>query len=376
MTGHFSVMEFDIVVDTNINAGSIGLSAADVLEFRAGLDRAELSIDKEARTINNVILARVQEARGHGVEIEQSFLTDMHKYVTKSMGDRVQSNFGHRWNSLGFQLGYFTDLRIKDDQYVGKLTVYKAADKSPEMKGMAEWFFEIAEEDPKSVMCSIKFEPAHYYQYDDKGTKVIIEYSWWSGPVKAFANKPAYVAFKRLISCDIVDEGALTDSLFASNQPGAAKMFADIVNAPGFIEFMRENHQHFPQLQSFYRDLSTWSVGKFFQNIFSKNTNMNTDANAPEQTPSTQDAAESTTPAAEVGAAEAQGAPTVDYSTTIQSLQETISQLQTRISELEGQPAAEHTPVVAPEVSGVVDEFADKPWLNSPMNKRVRKTQR
>lgn len=371
-------MQFDFPVDTSVDAHEVGLSGADVLEFRVSLARTELNIDREARTIDNVILARVQEARGHGVEIEQSFLRDMHKYVTNSMGDRVQSNYGHRYNALGFQLGFFSNLRINKDHYVGKLSVYKAADKSPEMKGISEWFFDIAEEDPKAVMCSIKFEPLHYYQYDDAGRKVIIQYSWWSGPVKAYENKPAYVAFKRLISCDIVDEGALTDSLFSSSDQGAPRMFADIVNAPGFIEFLRSNHQHFPQLQSFYRDLNTWTLGKFFGNLFTQNTNtgMNTDAPAPQTTE-----AASTTPASPETPVEAATAPqtqeaAADNSTQVQELQNQLAALQNRIAELEKQPAAEHSATVAPDASKPVDEYAETPWMKEGMNQRVRRNTR
>lgn len=370
-------LEFDYPMDTQISAGHIGMSAARVIEFRSTISRTSLNVDKEGRTIDNVILAQVGEARGHGVDIEQSFMDDMHRYVTSKMGDRVQCNFGHRYNSLGFQLGRFSDLRIEKNKYVGKLQVYKAADKSPEMKGMAEWFLEMAEEDKKVVMCSIKFEPLHYYQYDDNGQKVIIQYSWWAGPIKAYQDKKAFVAFKRLISCDIVDDGALTDSLFSAGDVNGASAFADIINAPGFVEWFKANHTHFPQLAEFYSQQDKFSFRNFFTSIFAKEMDPKSTAPVAPAAPVVEAAA--TPPVAPVADATLQAAS----NEALAALQKKIDDLTaltaaqaTEITALKAAPAA--TPAaVKTEDPARVDMSADENlWDKNPINMRARSFQK
>src|SRR5688500_367881 len=108
--GHLSPMEFAF---PEIQVLGAGAAAVHTIDFKANLNRKDLNIDRDARTIDNVILAQVGEARGHDVEIEQEFLDDMNQYVIRKMGGRVQCNFGHRYDSLGFQLGQFGDLRIE-----------------------------------------------------------------------------------------------------------------------------------------------------------------------------------------------------------------------------------------------------------------------
>lgn len=370
-------LEFDYPEQTTIGAGHMGLSSAEVLEFRTTLSRSALNIDREARTVDNVILATIGEARGHGVEIEQSFLDDMDRYVTKKMSGRVQCNMGHQWNSLGFQFGFFSGAKIDGKQYKAKLTVYKAADKSPEMRGMGEWFFDLAEEDPKAVMCSIKFEPDHYYQYDDKGQKVIIPYSWWSGPQKAYEKKAVFVAFKRLISCDIVDEGALTDSLFSEADQGAGKMLSSIVSAPGFVQWFKDNHTHFPQLAEFYSQQDKFSFRNFFTSIFAKEMDPKSTAPVAPAAPVVEAAA--TPPVAPVADATLQAAS----NEALAALQKKIDDLTaltaaqaTEITALKATPAA--TPAaVKTEDPARVDMSADENlWDKNPINMRARSFQK
>lgn len=370
-------MEFAFPEPTTIQAGHVGMSTAQVLEFRATVSHSSLNIDKEARTVDNVILAQVGEAKGHGVEIEQSFIEDMATYSARKMSDRVQCNFGHRWNSLGFQLGYFSDLRVDGKKFRGKLHVYKAADKSPEMQGMAEYFMDIAAEDSKAVMCSIKFEPLHYYQYDDKGQKVIIQYSWYYGPVKAYESKPAYVAFKRLISCDIVDEGALTDSLF-SDEASGPRAFAEIISAPGFVEWFKAHHQMFPQLAEFYAEQDKFSIRKFFTSIFSNASHdMDPITNTPAPIVPLQ---EGQTRTGQGVPPEAAPSPTElsALQSQLTALQEQLTQLQAtntaqaaEITALKAAPAATPTGVKDENPAGVngTEEFS---YENDPINKRVK----
>src|SRR5688572_11400449 len=117
------------------------ITRPETLSFK--LLRAAMNVDADSRTVSDVTMAQVQEARGHGFEIEQSFLTDMNQYVADQMDGRVQCNLGHRYNALGFQFGAFSNLRIEGKKFVGDLKVYEAADKSPVMQGAAAWFFSL-----------------------------------------------------------------------------------------------------------------------------------------------------------------------------------------------------------------------------------------
>jgi len=354
------------------------------IEFQTkAINGTRLNIDREARTITDVLLIRAGEADGHGFNVEASFIEDMFKYIRKSMGGRVQCNMGHRYDANFFQLGRFNGFKLSEDgqECRASLTVYEAADKSPAMAGMADWFLDLAEEDAEAVMCSIKFEAGGYYQYDKKGTKVYLQSSWYSGPVKQFEDKPVFVEFKRLFSCDIVDQGALTDSLFSATggPTSAARTFAEIVNAPGFIEWMREHEDHFPQLQAYYQDKFKWSLGRFFSGIFTQSKDMSTETQvtqpeAPEETPV------ALAPVAAEPATEQMAAPHPD----IEALSSQVAQLQAettrlleelaardaRITELSAQPAAEPT-TFATEPAGRVNATG-KAYLANPINARAR----
>lgn len=369
---HLSVMEFYIPELKIIGAGQ---HQVDVLEFRAML--SEKNIDREARTIDNVILAQAGEAKGHQIEIEQSFLDDMSKYVERKLRGRVQCNMGHQWDALGYQLGYFSDLKVVGKQFIGKLTTYKAADKSPELPGMADWFFDLAEEDAQAVMCSIRFVPKHYYQYDEKGQKVIIKYYWYSGPEKAFADKPAYVAFEKLISCDIVESGALTESLFSDNGSNMQlRSFVRLLNEPSFIEFLEENSGMFPKLGEFYKGQFEFSFTKSFANLFKKSHKVddskNTQPKAGDDAEKTVDNADTTTTTQDFTAA---------IEAALKPVRDQVANLTTQLGEKTTELEALKKKVPAATITGLKTEDDasvdlsgqdyDEEWMQSPMNQKV-----
>lgn len=57
---------------------------------------------------------------------------------------------------------------------------------------------------------------AYHYQYSDKGEKIKMKrWDWWTGKFEnQDKEKKLYVAFGKLVSTDLVAEGAVTDSLF------------------------------------------------------------------------------------------------------------------------------------------------------------------
>lgn len=333
------------------------------------------NVDREARTVKNVIMAKVGEAKGWGYSIEASFLADMVKYVKKYMGGRVQCNMGHRWDANFFQLARFDNIRLADggNTVIGDQTIYEAADKSPILAGMADWYLSIAEEDSQAVMASIKGSVKGFYQYDDKGNKVYIQYQWWSGPVKQFKDKPAYAEFKDLISCDIVDNGALTDALFSDGGGmEIAQQIAPLINTPGFMSFFRENEEHFPELQKHFQHKFKFSLPKTIKNLFtmSKET---------EDTPTPAAPAADPKPATEVQASQAVDID-AKISAALKPLQDKVATLETQLSakdaeiaELKKKPAATPVPVKEDGASRqeMSSDNADQPWMNTEANRRV-----
>src|SRR5688572_10099325 len=75
----------------------------------------QMNINREARTIDDVIIMQVGEAEGHEFHVEASYLESFVKFVRKDLGGRLQCNMGHRWDSNFFQLGRLDNLRLSDD---------------------------------------------------------------------------------------------------------------------------------------------------------------------------------------------------------------------------------------------------------------------
>lgn len=347
----------------------IPVAPSPTIEFKTKAKPGQkMNVDLEAGTIDDVIIIEVGEAEGHGFNVEESFLEALVKYVRKDLGGRLQCNGGHQWDSLFFQLGRFDNVRLSDDRkkVIGNLSTYKAADKSPVIPGMATWVLEMAEEDPQSIMCSIKFKAAGFYQYDPKGNKVYIQDSWY-GPVKQFKDKPCFAEFQKVYSCDIVDDGALTSSLFSEGSQAAARQFGELLKTPGFMEFFRENEDQFPQLQSYFHDKYKVSIPKLFKSLFS---NHKEEMEDPKPTPS---AAPVETSAAAV---------TTDLSAQIadalKPLQDELASFKTalaakdaEIEKLKAQPAATPTGVKSDSASRV-EASAEKSYHANPINIKAR----
>lgn len=360
-------MEFDIPV-----AASKAYTFATQI---SAADSKAAGIDKEARLMTGVLLCRVGEAKGWGYSIEASFLTDMLKFVKKNMSGRLQCNMGHRWDANFFQLGRFDKLRLAEDgkAIVADLTVYDAADKSPVLAGMANWFLDIADEDSEAVMCSINGSASGFYQYDAKGNKVYVEYSYWSGPRKRFEEKPVFAEFKDITSCDIVDNGALTDNLFSFSDRPFAQHFAQIIAAPGFMEFFKENEDNFPELQNHFQHKYKFSFPKIISQLF---TNNKIEMEDPKTT--------TTPPAPEVKAAEntdlsvqitaAVNAALKPLQDEVASLKASVEVKDAEIKALQGAPAATPTAVKTDNPSRVeAGENKEAPWMNSKINQMAAK---
>lgn len=348
-----------------------------LMEFRTSNAGATLNINREARTIKNVIIARVGEAKGHGVHIEQSFIKDSINYAKKKMGGRVPVYMGHRWDPNFYQMGFLYNIREEGDMSIGDLKIYESADLSPAGGGMPEWFFSIAEEDPSAVNMSMSFAMSAMYQYDKQGNAVDLEFDYYNWRWKKIDEKgKMYVRFGSWNSTDIVHKGALTDTLFsAEGDTPAAVAFTHFANADGFIDWYKHNMSRFPKLNAFYQAQNKQGFFSTLKSYFSnQTTNMDNTNPAP--------AAESK-PATEVQASEAVDID-AKISAALKPLQDKVATLETQLSakdaeiaELKKKPAA--TPVPVKEDGASRQEMTSKdeePWMNSPMNKRIAEMSR
>jgi len=178
-------------------------------------------IDSEKQIIYDVVLCQAGEAKGHGEWLEPEFLEDMVGYAQSELNDSVPCYFGHNYDNLGKQLATIQNIRLSSDgnQALGDLHIYKSADNSPKLPNMGSWVMQLAEEDKTAINLSIKFKAAGYYQKNKKGEKITVDWATVSAKNKVF------VEFKSLISCDVVDKGAATETLYSKKKKSAKAIF-------------------------------------------------------------------------------------------------------------------------------------------------------
>ena len=232
------------------------------------LDFAQGTIDVEAGVIYDVVMVEQGPAKGHGVHLEEEFVTDLIAYDQKhhaKMG--IKARFGHPGASsdtMGTQMGYFRNIRPrvkgKKMQAIADLHLLSAADVSPEKPNMRQWALQMAQEAPDFMMSSIVFKPGRYYQRTEEGEK---NYVWEK--VDHFGDMfpeadPAlgnvYVEFGKKgehYYTDLVEAGAATESLFgaeANPHLFVSKVqlwLADNIEIKEFIKANPERVQEFLQ---------------------------------------------------------------------------------------------------------------------------------
>lgn len=203
-------------------------------------------LDREAGIIRDVILCQVGQAKGHGVELEQDFINDVVDYANQHWQSGLKSRFGHPSMSdttMGTQLGYFTNFRVRGQQAIADLQLLEAA-KNSKNGDMWSWLFDIAEEKPDFVMNSIVFTPFGEYQYDDEGQQMWIWNKESDDYNQKNDSKPVFVALQDLHFADLVENGAATDTLFGAglNSDKFAVIATEFFNEQPAIEKYLQEH--------------------------------------------------------------------------------------------------------------------------------------
>lgn len=199
------------------------------IDLKTSINKNDVQIDFDNRVINGVIAIEPIDVKDYReFSINDEFITDLVSFAKKQK-DGVLSNFGHNWNNLGRRLGRAKNWRMEDGKAKYDLHIYESADKSPGMQGMGSWVLSMADEDGKAIMNSIRFNADYFYQVDSGGAKLKVYYvkdnkgSRWVEP-NADLGK-VYAKFKNLVSTDIVDEGAATNSLLSPQDPSDKENF-------------------------------------------------------------------------------------------------------------------------------------------------------
>lgn len=235
------------------------------------------NVDIENGIINNCILAQVGEAKGHGVHVEEKFIIAANQWLNANLSDKgLKCNIDHNWGSaMGKQAGKFYNFRAEAGKLIGDLHIYNAADKSPTLPNLKSWLLELASEDSEAINCSIWFYADYYYQLTEAGDEVQIWYyddeDGWISKNPDLGN--AYVAFDSMRCCDLVDEGALTETLFSTDDTLKNK-FNDIIHNPGFMRMLESNPEQFPVLNEHYHKQQGNALLKGIKNfLFGKQKN-------------------------------------------------------------------------------------------------------
>jgi len=177
----------------------------------------DLQIDFEKGIIRKVSVCSKGEARGHGINLDESFIKDLLSQGEKA-NHGVKCRFGHPSpynDAIGTLIGVFKNFKLSDDnsQIYADLYLSESAKKSPH-GNLFEYTLSLAEHHPKHFGTSIvNFEPS-YYQYDAEGNKKeLMGYNDYN------ADKEIYMKLGFFEACDLVDSPAANPAgLFSNNK--------------------------------------------------------------------------------------------------------------------------------------------------------------
>jgi len=299
-----------------------------------------LKVDKENLTIKDINVIQLGDIKDwRPYTINDTFINDLVKYAN-SQKDGILSNFGHNWDNLGKRLGRLTNFRVNGKKVVADLSIFKAAENTPGNENLGTYVMDLALEDEKAIMFSIRYKEQYYYQLN-KGEEIKIWYyddddNWVSSNSK-FGK--IYPKFEKLKCVDVVDEGAATDSFFDGDSLGI--VFNDIINSESFPSYLEENHEKFTLLNEFYNNRTK----KTFLDQTREFLGMGNKTEAlDKQITDLQAKLHVKTTALEESTNELNAAneTLATQSTQIEELNETIRTQKTRITELEKNPSGDH----------------------------------
>lgn len=346
-------------------------------------------VDSENGILRDVVMVQEGPAKGHGVNLEAEFITDLVAYDNRKFkANGVKARFGHPGasdNTMGMQLGYFKNIRERQVkgkmQAIGDLHLLSSSDLSPDKPNMRQWVIQMSQEAPDFIMSSIVFTPGPIYQRDAEGKKKYVPIKTDPDGYKYYAPDPElgeiYVEFGKKGEhhfTDLVEDGAATDSLFSTEANPhlyVSKALAWLEEHPEIKSFAQSNPE---KVQAFVRQLGVepkpTKTMKLLELLFGKEKAEETTLSAEQITELREklqlaDTSLTDTTTKLAAAETANTALQAELDTTKSSL----STAQARITELEAKPAAEHTQGAAEPA----DEKEKKSYHSSPANVKAQK---
>lgn len=192
------------------------VEAADTAAIAGSVDAA--GGDYGAGLIKNVVLAKVGYARGWGWHVEQSLIDAVAAFAnayTKGLKCRFQHpQYGIL--ALGSAAAKIKNVRVEGNMAIGDMHILKSAAKSP-LGNIGEYLLSMAAESPEDFALSIYGTIGVQYFYNASGDRVEIRSEKEYLEFLAMGEGTKwYISLGSLEACDAVDEGALTDGLFAA----------------------------------------------------------------------------------------------------------------------------------------------------------------
>jgi len=191
-----------------------------------------------ATVIRGVSVCTAGEAKGHGVQLDRSFIQECYSQAsTMKLG--LKARFGHPSmcnEALGTYVGRFRDFTVVDDgqRLLADFYLAESARKAPG-GDLHSYIAEYAKEDPDSFGTSIVFQMGDSYTINEDGEK---DFESEAGDREVFAS------CKKLFACDFVDEpaanpGGLFSAYHSSTVAGQVGQFFD--NEPEVLEALLAN---------------------------------------------------------------------------------------------------------------------------------------
>ena len=211
-------------------------------------------VDRENNIIHGMTLIQAnREALGHEVFIDEKFVRSVVKQGKETGDVGLKARFDHPsacFSSMGTQIGRFKNFSMKGDKAIADLHLAPFAFDSNPNGNLGEFLMDAAENDPDIMGNSIVFagkEPEMFTAGEgDDPNDIRFEYP--------------HARLHTLYGCDVVDEGAATDGMFAIK---------------GRPNYLAEQAEHFlTERKDMVMDLLKPYVKELNENINQKSINM------------------------------------------------------------------------------------------------------
>jgi len=181
--------------------------------FRAQPTRtAPERVDREARVIRGVSVITRGEALGHGVWIDEEFLSSVATFSARGLKSRF-THPGLSSDGTGKALGRVHGLRKQGDKVVGDLHLLDAASRAPD-GDLAGYVMDLASEDPELFGTSIVF--AYDHEAEKAFTEAHSDDDGFQSPDELNTKNLPHARLKALKACDVVDDPAANPGGFFS----------------------------------------------------------------------------------------------------------------------------------------------------------------